>query len=207
VPLLGFPFSEDATRVREHQLWLWTCTGNIATSFLGTKFNGGWLQLAHFWTLAAAVQFYLFWPILVLYLPARRLLWACWTMVIAAVLLKLVFVRMGMFDAAYQFTPCPLDAFGLGAAVAGPSGPLGKVIGSGFLRFFGRYTHGLYVFYYMLRPHFVTWLHPEQMESWAGSRILGLWIFTILSAGIAVVSRHVVERPFLELKRRFRPRG
>jgi hypothetical protein len=77
---------------------------------------------------------------------------------------------------------------------------LSTVLGSGFLRFFGRYTHSLYVFHFMLRPNFVAWLHPEQIQAWVGSRILGLWVFTALvatiSSGIALVSRHAFEKHF-----------
>jgi peptidoglycan/LPS O-acetylase OafA/YrhL len=73
------------------------------------------------------------------------------------------------------------------------------------LRFFGRYSYGLYVWHYLLSPICVTW------EPWFAQHIhplgLGQTIFALamlsLFTLVAVLSYYAFEYRFLELKSRF----
>jgi peptidoglycan/LPS O-acetylase OafA/YrhL len=92
-------------------------------------------------------------------------------------------------------------------ALALVPGTLANRIGStSILRFFGRYSYGLYVWHDLPSPICVTWLgwfsrniHPRILGQMAyGMTMLGLF------TAIAVVSYHVLELPFLRLKSRLK---
>ena len=97
----------------------------------------------------------------------------------------------------------------LAGALTGPVGsPLGRLWRSKVLGFFGRFSYGLYVLHPLLlllvawRGFDVAWFAQR-----AGSQLLGQVVFaglmTALSAGVALVSWHAWEQPFLRLKSRF----
>jgi peptidoglycan/LPS O-acetylase OafA/YrhL len=74
-----------------------------------------------------------------------------------------------------------------------------------FLRFFGKYSYGLYVYHMLFHPM----LPP--MKDWLDARLhaagsvayLAIWLGG--SVGISVLSYHFFESPFLRLKDRFAP--
>lgn len=76
-------------------------------------------SLSHFWTLAVEEQFYLFWPLLILFLPKRCLLPTIWVTIAVAPL-----YRLGMelwapsVSLAELATPGSLDSLGIGALLA-----------------------------------------------------------------------------------------
>lgn len=73
----------------------------------------------HLWTLAVEEQFYIAWPLFVLFLPRSALLPVIWSGIAAAVALRCLCVAMGWTPfQAYAFTPCNLDTLGLGALLA-----------------------------------------------------------------------------------------
>jgi peptidoglycan/LPS O-acetylase OafA/YrhL len=101
----------------------------------------------------------------------------------------------------------------LAGALTGPvSSPLGRLWRSKVLGFFGRLSYGLYVLHPLLlllvawRGFDVAWFAQR-----AGSQLLGQVVFaglmTALSAGVALVSWHAWEQPFLRLKSRFPMQG
>ena len=70
--------------VRSHAGWLLTYTYNFRVWLTGV-----WNPLtAHFWTLAAEEQFYLLWPWLILFVPARWLPWVIGSFVPSALLFR-----------------------------------------------------------------------------------------------------------------------
>jgi peptidoglycan/LPS O-acetylase OafA/YrhL len=94
-----------------HQAPLWLFTGN----WLPALPNG----FGHFWSLALEEQFYLFWPLLVVGLPPRRLLPACLWIAAGALLLRCVLVAYGaQWFTLYANTACRMDTLALGAAAA-----------------------------------------------------------------------------------------
>lgn len=72
---------------RNVAVWLITYTLNIQISM-----NGQWqYALSHFWTLAVEEQFYLFWPLLILFVPRRMLLPMCVGFVVLGPLSRVLF--------------------------------------------------------------------------------------------------------------------
>jgi peptidoglycan/LPS O-acetylase OafA/YrhL len=74
------------------------------------------------------------------------------------------------------------------------------------LRFFGKYSYGLYIWHQLPSPIVITW------EPWFTRKIhplvLGQTVYAVVmlgfSSAVAVLSYHFLERPFLRLKSRFR---
>lgn len=107
------PFlSSQAAADSRHAIWYVSYLQNWGELF-GHQVN--WLS--HTWSLAIEEQFYLVWPLVVRFLPRRRLAMAT---LILAVLAG--FVRAGLltatttgWEAAYRLTPARFDALALGA--------------------------------------------------------------------------------------------
>jgi peptidoglycan/LPS O-acetylase OafA/YrhL len=80
---------------------------------------------------------------------------------------------------------------------------LARAMGNPVLRFFGRYSYGLYVFHYPLHPVFEKLVPLQSFHS----RWLGTLVFTLVGLGVstvvAVLSFHLFEERFLSLKSRF----
>lgn len=74
-------------------------------------------QLLAFWSIAVEQQFYLLWPWLVLYLPARRLPAAILAVILVAVASRWALTPVSG-DAVYRLTLCRGDLLGLGALLA-----------------------------------------------------------------------------------------
>ncbi len=75
--------------------------------------------LAHLWSLAVEEQFYLLWPAVVYLLSRRRLTWVCLGLLVAAPIIRCVFLLAGAnLFTAYKFTFCRVDALGMGALIA-----------------------------------------------------------------------------------------
>lgn len=76
-------------------------------------------KVSPFWTLAVEEQFYLFWPLVILFLPLKRLGWAIGVLFaigfLSSKILPIVLVKKNMVDI---LTPTCLHAFAAGAAVA-----------------------------------------------------------------------------------------
>jgi peptidoglycan/LPS O-acetylase OafA/YrhL len=93
------------------------------------------------------------------------------------------------------------------AAVGATKGNLvDRLFTSRFLRFFGKYSYGLYVYHGLLAGVFTSWFPISQSEEvipfvvTALAKVAGA---TIISVAIAWVSWHLYENPFLGLKRYF----
>jgi peptidoglycan/LPS O-acetylase OafA/YrhL len=273
IPLFAHRTAE-LTHIAQWQPWLWLYGGNAATSFLGIRWDADPIALNHFWSLAVEEHFYLLWPMLVLALSCRKLLVACSCFVGVAVVSKLVFLKLGMTDAVYQFTLSRLDGLALGAATALVEARLGSVSAlirparyvmvlsiiflatlvfaghkaswlwwttatthtvfnaffwallvltveaptrsavsylftSPVLCFFGRYSYGLYVWHYMMRPGLEQFIPPKSLQEICGCQIAGLLVFAVIAISIscvaALISWHAYEKHFLSLKRHFAP--
>jgi peptidoglycan/LPS O-acetylase OafA/YrhL len=95
------------------------------------------------------------------------------------------------------------------AVAAPPSSWFGRVWHTPVLRFFGKYSYGLYVFENLLIPLAAGFITAERMVHLVGSiffgRILYLVAMTALSTGVAFASWHLYEKHFLKLKDAFAP--
>jgi peptidoglycan/LPS O-acetylase OafA/YrhL len=104
----------DFGPVREHFWWEFLYLTNFRIVALQD-----WLgQTAHFWSLAVEEQFYLFWPLLILFLPRRLLLPAIASAVLIAPLFRWACLRYDSEYAAVTLMPGCLDVLGLGAMLA-----------------------------------------------------------------------------------------
>ena len=101
--------------VREYFWWHLSYTSNIIYAWQG-EFNG---PGSHFWSLAVEEQFYLIWPLLILFMPQRWLMRLSVGVVALAVGFRSLGVWLGYNDLALQILPfgC-LDSLGLGSLLA-----------------------------------------------------------------------------------------
>jgi peptidoglycan/LPS O-acetylase OafA/YrhL len=121
---LVIPDSERLRLLRQDAGWYWTYLVNLKIAA-----HDGWGRapgLGHFWSLAVEEQFYLFWPVAVLLLSRRTLLYACLGCLVASCLMRAGLHRSGHVLAAYVLTPARADTLALGAFIAlivrGPNG-------------------------------------------------------------------------------------
>jgi peptidoglycan/LPS O-acetylase OafA/YrhL len=112
------------------------------------------------------------------------------------------------------FSALALGAAGLVVFALSPVGnPLSRLLEGRVLSAFGKYSYGLYVLHVPLQPLFMRLFPPAQIGALAsglghtGSRLVGLLGFTALAGSVtlvlAVLSFHLFEQPFLQLKRFF----
>ncbi len=97
------------------------------------------------------------------------------------------------------------------AVVADPAGWAGRFWNARTLRFFGKYSYGLYVFHEPLRPLYERCFPVEVLSARLGSTFLGSLAYivaaTAASVAVAVLSWHLYEKHFLKLKRFFPARA
>ena len=84
---------------------------------------------------------------------------------------------------------------------------LGKVFQNGTLRFFGKYSYGLYVYHGILTWYLYESHAEDRLDAAVGNHAVTIAIRAALGAGaslaIAVGSYHLFEKRFLGLKRYF----
>ena len=81
---------------------------------------------------------------------------------------------------------------------------------NGFIRFFGKYSYGIYVFHYSLDAaltHPLRQRFNATFHSKAISVVLSAVIVATLAVLVAFASYHLYEKHFLRLKKHFEPRG
>jgi peptidoglycan/LPS O-acetylase OafA/YrhL len=92
-------------------------------------------------------------------------------------------------------------------AVSAPAGTLVATIWTNpVLRFFGRYSYGLYVWHHLAIPMLRQYVLPDNKLPMLGSsHVPGYALFAVLalavSLAISLLSWHLLEQPFLRLKR------
>ncbi|HEX6535030.1 MAG TPA: acyltransferase [Gemmatimonadaceae bacterium] len=114
---------------------------------------------------------------------------------------------------ALQVVGYPAIALAFGAllvrTLAAPSDArLARFFGSGAMRFFGRYSYGMYVLYgvvLVLLRHWVWWVRevPPVLGSRIPTGLAILFLTTALTIPTALLSWHLLEKRFLALKRLF----
>jgi peptidoglycan/LPS O-acetylase OafA/YrhL len=75
------------------------------------------------------------------------------------------------------------------------------------LRTLGKYSYGLYVLHYLLRPTLHGLFPVESLAVWTGSNFFGLLIYAGLAMALSLIaawlSWHLLEKHFLKLKKYF----
>jgi peptidoglycan/LPS O-acetylase OafA/YrhL len=133
--------------------------------------------------------------------------------VISGFTLATIFLGRGRFDHVDWVVQVagmtPLVAFFGSAVILAPyaSGWAGDVLRSKGLRFFGKYSYGIYVWHGLLIAHFDRWFPFRRYLYETGSFTFAILLHAVLSgaASVAVAwaSYKFLESPFLRLKRRF----
>ena len=262
--VLPLPHSFDwiTRELRGDAVWYWTYLSNMRVAVTGFLPSGA---LQHFWTLAVEEQFYLVWPIVVLWLGRKHLIVTCAVAIVAALACRLALSSTGYVVLPDVWTPARMDALAVGAFIAlmvrvpnglalmrrwarpimvgaalpltvllryqialstvahtltallfgailvlcltaTPNSSLTTVATSPILRFFGRYSYALYVFHNPLlwfRPVFSLAFVPTVFGSQLPAYLLWLAISIGASVAVALVSWHLLEKPFLKMKRFF----
>lgn len=70
----------------------------------------------HFWSLAVEEHFYFFWPLVVLLLNRRQLVYFSGSVIVSAILVRVVFLLSGLD--VFTFTLCRMDTLAVGALLA-----------------------------------------------------------------------------------------
>lgn len=91
------------------------------------------------------------------------------------------------------------------------SSPWAKMFGGRVIRFFGKYSYGLYVWHYVLRPVFnalfsVDVLVDHVFGQYLPARLAYMAMSCAISVAVAWLSWRLYEKHFLRLKRFFEPR-
>jgi peptidoglycan/LPS O-acetylase OafA/YrhL len=98
-----------------------------------------------------------------------------------------------------------LAALLLAALTSSATSPIGVVFRSGFMRFFGKYSYGLYVFHHFVSYYFSHHGTEFVVARWVGSHTLAVALQatfgSLVSIAIAFVSFHCFEKRALDLKR------
>jgi peptidoglycan/LPS O-acetylase OafA/YrhL len=110
VKVAALHVSNDAAAVSN-----WTYTSNIYMALRGWDVQPTAMQ--PFWSLAVEEQFYLIWPVIVLFSDRRRLLWISIAGVIIAILVRIALLTNGNALAAYMLLPARMDSLLAGSIV------------------------------------------------------------------------------------------
>ncbi|MEH1792139.1 acyltransferase family protein [Nostoc sp.] len=107
-------FKIDNTPPLSNQLWYYLYLQNIPATF--TDLNLQSSGPGHFWSLAVEEHFYLFWPLLVYFLPSKRLLWASLGIILLALVIRIILLTHNI--GVFYFTLCRFDALAMGSLLA-----------------------------------------------------------------------------------------
>jgi peptidoglycan/LPS O-acetylase OafA/YrhL len=116
----------DINQVRSTIWWHASYTSNVLAAIEG-DFDS---ITAHHWTLSIEEQFYLFWPLAVLFIPRSKLSFAAWGLIVVGIFSRPLALWLNInYIALYTNPLASLDALGVGAllAIAGHGPFLSKV--------------------------------------------------------------------------------
>lgn len=93
------------------QWYYWVYLQNFALTF-------NWANTGpnHFWSLAVEEHFYFFWPLIVYFLPAKKVVTAAWSLIVVSFITRMVLLNAGY--GVFYFTFTNLDALVAGALLA-----------------------------------------------------------------------------------------
>lgn len=100
--------------IKQYALWFFLYLQNIHFAILG---NFSFAE--HLWTLAVEEQFYLVWPLLIIFTPQRWLLPLIIIIVLSGTLFRITFISLGLthFQSS-MLTPSHFDTLGLGGVLS-----------------------------------------------------------------------------------------
>src|SRR5439155_11152746 len=101
--------------LRADEVWYWSYLYNMKVAATG---YGPSSALGHFWSLAVEEQFYLFWPLVVLWLSTRKLLAACTVAMVTGLVCRITLSLTGHVVLVNVWTLSAMDALAIGAFIA-----------------------------------------------------------------------------------------
>ena len=139
--------------------------------------------------------------------PARLIVKLGIPLVVAAILVRGELPRAVSLTGILIYPALAILAAALLSCTLTTTGPLNRFFSGGFMRFLGAYSYGLYIFHGCLKNVFTTWNDAGCFRfagdsPWVANGVfIGAWFGASLLC--ALVSRAVLEGPFLRLKARF----
>jgi peptidoglycan/LPS O-acetylase OafA/YrhL len=121
--------------------------------------------------------------------------------------------NVALFEPTHQLRATIFGVF-FGALIVGsltaePRGIASRAVSSPLLRFFGKYSYGLYVFHHFFSFYMMTHDTEAIVTRWVGSHLLAVVLQALVGIGaslaVAIVSYDVFESRFLALKRFWAP--
>lgn len=177
--------------------WLGNVPAYASTlSRLGVLAAGGWLAVL--WRKEEV------WPVLSRYFP--------YLAAGSGLLLLLERTVLPIFSGVESTIVLLLGSALVGMAVHGKGRYSSRFFKLAILRWFGKYSYGIYVYHHALKPVWIHFLWEKSIVPWAGSGWTGTLIYTTaataLSLSLAWLSWRFFEAPILAYKSRvpFRPR-
>jgi peptidoglycan/LPS O-acetylase OafA/YrhL len=114
-PQLASWYGPAYDELKDKQLWFWTSLQNIYLA----KTGGTVVPVGQLWSLAVEEQFYLFWPLILLAFPARRVLKGAIGICLVEIALRAILVERGWTqEAIYTSSLTRLDSLLIGGALA-----------------------------------------------------------------------------------------
>ena len=101
--------------LKSDAFWYWTYLYNIKVAATGFQPSSA---LGHFWSLAVEEQFYLVWPVIVLWLSRKQLIVACGIAIVAALACRLALSVTEFVVLPDVWMPARMDALAVGAFIA-----------------------------------------------------------------------------------------
>lgn len=84
---------------------------------------------------------------------------------------------------------------------------LSNILSTSFLGLISKYSYGIYVIHFMLVPVFMNTIPIHVLQNYVGTKDLAIYCYFMITSSIsfliAVISFHVIEKPFLDLKIRY----
>ncbi len=116
VPSLPYAWTDDFKLQGWTTPLYWLYLSNFPVAFTADGAND---LVGLTWSLAIEEQFYLVWPVLVLLLSRRSLLWTCGIAILVSIVTRSALVLAGADRLyAYVLTPCRMDGLAIGCLVA-----------------------------------------------------------------------------------------
>ena len=109
----------------------------------------------------------------------------------------------------FEFTLISVAATALIAMCLKQRSRMARVFRTPVLRFFGKYSYGLYVFHTILPMFYLPFLisMTQRMRNHAVGNVLNSMVELAIALGVSMLSYHFFEMPFLRLKRFFPASG